>query len=79
MTKTILVTGATDGIGLATAHTLVEQGHTVLLHGRNPAKLAATEKALAALPGAGRIESYLADLSRMADVTALGPRHRPKA
>jgi NAD(P)-dependent dehydrogenase (short-subunit alcohol dehydrogenase family) len=71
MTKTILVTGATDGIGLATAHTLVEQGHTVLLHGRNPAKLAATEKALAALPGAGRIESYLADLSRMADVTAL--------
>ena len=71
MTQTILVTGATDGIGLATAHTLVEQGHTVLLHGRNAAKLAATEKALSALPGAGRIESYLADLSRMADVTAL--------
>jgi NAD(P)-dependent dehydrogenase (short-subunit alcohol dehydrogenase family) len=71
MTITILVTGATDGIGLATAHTLVEQGHTVLLHGRNPAKLAATEKALSALPGAGRIECYLADLSRMADVIAL--------
>jgi NAD(P)-dependent dehydrogenase (short-subunit alcohol dehydrogenase family) len=71
MPHTILITGATDGIGLATAHTLVEQGHTVLLHGRNPAKLAATEKALSALPGSGRIETYLADLSRMADVTAL--------
>ncbi|MCB1951345.1 SDR family NAD(P)-dependent oxidoreductase [Denitromonas sp.] len=71
MPKTILITGSTDGIGLATANMLVAQGHTVLLHGRNPAKLAAAEKALSALPGAGRIESYVADLSRMSEVVAL--------
>lgn len=71
MPKIILVTGATDGIGLATAHTLVEQGHTVLLHGRHAAKLAATATTLSALPGAGRVESYLADLSHMAEVEAL--------
>ncbi len=39
MQKTILVTGATDGIGLETAKMLVPMGHTVLLHGRQPAKL----------------------------------------
>ena len=40
MQKTILITGSTDGIGLETARMLVEQGHQVLLHGRNAAKLA---------------------------------------
>ena len=71
MRKTILVTGSTDGIGLETAKRLVQAGHSVLLHGRNPAKLADAERALSALPGGGRVESYLADLSRMADVEAL--------
>lgn len=71
MAKTILITGSTDGIGLETARMLVSQGHTVLLHGRNPAKLAEVEKELSALPGAGRIEGYVADLSRMAEVEAL--------
>ena len=71
MTKTILVTGATDGIGLETARTLVSMGHHVLLHGRNPAKLAEVEKALSALQGEGHIESYVADLSNLADVAAL--------
>ena len=38
MNKTILLTGATDGIGLETAKMLLAQGHTVLLHGRNQDK-----------------------------------------
>lgn len=71
MTKTVLITGATDGIGLATAHALVAQGHTVLAHGRSEAKLADLERTLAALPGAGRVETYRADLSRMAEVLGL--------
>ena len=69
MQKTILITGATDGIGFATAKMLVAQGHTVLLHGRSPEKLTQVEATLSALNG-GRIESYVADLSRMADVEA---------
>lgn len=71
MQKTILVTGSTDGIGLEAAKMLVSQGHHVLLHGRNPAKLEAVETTLAALPGGGRVEGYVADLSRMAEVAAL--------
>lgn len=71
MGKVILITGSTDGIGLETARMLVSQGHTVLLHGRNPAKLAGVEKELSAVPGDGRVESYVADLSNMADVEAL--------
>lgn len=71
MPKTILITGATDGIGLETAKMLVSLGHTLLLHGRNWAKLEAVETALAALLGAGRIETYVADLSRLAEVEVL--------
>lgn len=68
---TIFITGATDGIGLATAHMLAPQGHTLLLHGRNPTKLADAEKALLAEPGVGRIETYVADLSHLAEVESL--------
>ena len=39
MSKTILITGATDGIGLETAKKLLQQGHTILAHGRNEEKL----------------------------------------
>ena len=71
MQKIILVTGSTDGIGLATAKMLLSQGHHVLLHGRNPAKLEKAERTLAGLSGSGRVESYIADLSRMDEVEAL--------
>ena len=46
MQKIILVTGSTDGIGLATAKMLVSLGHHVLLHGRNPPKLEEAKKSL---------------------------------
>ena len=71
MQKTILITGSTDGIGLATARMLLAQGHRVLLHGRNPARLAAAEQSLADVIDGGSIESYVADLSRMNEVEAL--------
>ena len=71
MQKTILITGSTDGIGLETVRMFVSLGHHVLLHGRNPAKLEKVEERLAALPNGGHGESYVADLSRMADVEAL--------
>lgn len=70
MSKTILITGATDGIGLETARMLVSQGHQVLLHGRNPQKLSAVENELSELPGAEQVESYVADLSNMEEVEA---------
>jgi NAD(P)-dependent dehydrogenase (short-subunit alcohol dehydrogenase family) len=51
MQKVILITGSTDGIGLATATMLVSQGHHVLLHGRNPDKSKEAERTLSGLSG----------------------------
>ena len=70
MQKTILITGSTDGIGFEAAKALYSQGHHVLLHGRKQEKLEAAEKTFSELSGGGRVESYLADLSRMVDVDA---------
>lgn len=71
MQKTILVTGATDGIGLATAKMLIQKGHNVLLHGRNPEKLEAVVDSLSGLVTTGSIDSYVADLSEIKQVAAL--------
>ena len=66
MPKTILITGATDGIGLLTAKTLAAQGHTVLLHGRSAEKLEAAAQEVGGTP-----ERFRADLSRLDEVGAL--------
>jgi len=71
MKKTILLTGATDGIGQETAKLLVAEGHTVLLHGRSEEKLVKTKDILSRISGAGIIEAYRADLSKLAEVDAL--------
>lgn len=41
-----LVTGSSDGIGLATAKALAKSGFNVIIHGRNPEKLAGIAKAM---------------------------------
>lgn len=71
MTKTILLTGATDGIGFETAKILASQGHTLLVHGRSEEKLATTKAELEKIDGAGVVEACRADLSDLSDVTAL--------
>lgn len=70
MAKRILLTGATDGIGLETAKKLVALGHTVLLHGRNADKLAKVAQSLSASDGAA-CETYVADLARIAEAETL--------
>ncbi|MEM6960843.1 MAG: SDR family NAD(P)-dependent oxidoreductase [Myxococcota bacterium] len=66
MPKTIFITGATDGIGKLTAKMLASQGHKLLLHGRNPKKLAAV-----ATEVGGEAERYVADLSRLSEVESM--------
>lgn len=69
MKKTILITGATDGIGLATAQLLVEAGHRVLVHGRSAEKTKRVERSLST--NGGSAQSYVADLSHLNEVTRL--------
>ncbi len=71
MNKTILLTGATDGIGLETAKMLLAQGHTVLLHGRNQDKLNNVQSALNEQYPQASTATYVADLSDMAQVQTL--------
>jgi NAD(P)-dependent dehydrogenase (short-subunit alcohol dehydrogenase family) len=71
---TILVTGATDGLGKRVARELAGKGATVLLHGRNRGRLEAALEAIRNETGSERLGSYLADLSSLAQVRALAER-----
>ncbi|MBY6016788.1 SDR family NAD(P)-dependent oxidoreductase [Halomonas denitrificans] len=71
MAKTILLTGATDGIGLATAKLLAAEGHHLLVHGRSTSKLADTVATLTTIPGAGPVQTLQADLSHLEEVVAM--------
>lgn len=70
---TMVVTGASAGIGAAAAIELTRQGHQVLATGRSPAKLAATHEQMVAVAPAGLDvgEPIAADLSRLDDVRRL--------
>jgi retinol dehydrogenase 12 len=49
--KTILVTGATNGIGKVTARELARMGATVVIVGRNPAKTQETVREIKTAAG----------------------------
>jgi len=71
---TILVTGATDGLGKRVAQELAAKGTTVLLHGRSPERLEATLEELRSQTSSQKMGSYLADLSSLAAVRDLADR-----
>ena len=71
---TVLVTGATDGLGRRVARELAGMGATVLLHGRNPERLEATLAELRGETGSEKLGSYLADLSSLGEVRGLAER-----
>lgn len=61
----VLITGSTDGIGLRAAQTLRARGCDVIVHGRDPRKVAAARDQVGAIAG------LVADLSDLPQVTRL--------
>ncbi|WP_405161671.1 SDR family oxidoreductase [Nocardia sp. NBC_01499] len=68
--KTILITGATSGIGLEAARQLAAGGDRLLLVGRNPSKLADAATAVRAA-GAGDVDTLECDFASQASVRQL--------
>lgn len=69
---TILVTGATDGIGKQTARELVRRGHHVVVHGRHEARVKATCEELreAAAAEGAKVAGVTFDLASLTAVRA---------
>ena len=72
--ETILVTGATDGLGKRVASALAGRGATVLLHGRSRERLEATIEQIREQTGNEKLRCYLADLSSLRAVRDLAER-----
>ena len=63
--RTVLITGATDGLGRALAADLAGRGARVLVHGRDPGRVSA------AVAETGAAGGYVADLASLAEVRRL--------
>jgi len=68
--RTVLITGATNGIGLETARVMAGMGYTVLIHGRDARK---AEVAVSAMRAAGNnhVRFLKADFASLSDVRRL--------
>jgi NAD(P)-dependent dehydrogenase (short-subunit alcohol dehydrogenase family) len=70
--RAALITGGSQGLGLAIADAYVAAGAKVVLSGRSPDALGAAEQRLARSAGAGqRVLTYCGDVSRADEVEAL--------
>jgi len=74
MSKTILITGSTDGIGKLAATKLAKTGHQIILHGRNPEKLATVTEEIKQTSGNQDVKGYVADFSKLEDVRAMAAK-----
>lgn len=69
--QTVLVTGATDGLGKALARELASRGATVLVHGRSQARLEDALREIREATASDGLRPYLADFSSLDDVRRL--------
>jgi NAD(P)-dependent dehydrogenase (short-subunit alcohol dehydrogenase family) len=69
--RTILITGATDGLGRALAGRLARDGEALILHGRDIGRLARVAEEIAAVGQAPAARTVVADLADLAQVRRL--------
>jgi NAD(P)-dependent dehydrogenase (short-subunit alcohol dehydrogenase family) len=73
--STLLITGATSGLGRYLAFELVRSGHVVLVHGRDASR---TRRLVDELRAEGESDGFVADLASLEQVRQLGsPRPAP--
>ncbi|MGP4018975.1 SDR family NAD(P)-dependent oxidoreductase [Saccharopolyspora sp. 5N708] len=69
--RTVLVTGATSGLGRALAGRLAQSGSRVLIHGRDARRAERVRAEIAAATGADRLDVLIADLAELRQVEQL--------
>jgi len=72
MSKTILITGSTDGIGKLAAIKLAKEGHEIYLHGRNSEKLSKVIAEVKSLSGNDGVKGLEADFSDLDALNKMG-------
>lgn len=78
MSKTILITGSTDGIGKLAALKMAKEGHKIYLHGRNSEKLAKVISELKSETGNEDVQGFVADFSDLNEVKKMADEIKEK-
>lgn len=74
--QTVLITGATDGLGKEVARNLAGKGARVLVHGRDARRTEDAVREIAEETNNGNLRYYLADLSSLEEVRRLAEQVR---
>lgn len=76
--QTVLITGATSGIGRITAHKLAGMGAQVVVIGRNPARAGETVADIKRATGNPQVDALVGDLSSMSEVRRMADEFRQR-